>query len=144
MILEDLMNEREFRHAVTTAIISGYDPLILEAQARHETGNFKHIIGKNNFWGLKVPTKSMWLGKRVTIHTSEHEVRLPDETIGEATLRLARKYGINNRNDVKVSALNKELWNVCLPQYFRDWDSVEESIEGYIEHIKKNFPARIS
>ena len=41
------------------------------AQADHETGRFRKVIGWNNFWGIKVPRRTPWTGKVVTLPTTE-------------------------------------------------------------------------
>ena len=63
--------EQEFVKALGIAVTDGFDPLILYTHAYHETGNFKHIVGDWNYFGMKPPKH--WIGKIVRIKTQEYD-----------------------------------------------------------------------
>ena len=66
----------EFIKALRIAVLDGFEPLILYTQCYHETGNFKKIIGKYNYAGLKCPVSinppiAGWDGTRLLVTTHE-------------------------------------------------------------------------
>ena len=63
--------EQEFVKALGIAVTDGFDPLILYTHAYHETGNFKHIVGDWNYFGMKPP--GHWQGKVIKIKTQEYD-----------------------------------------------------------------------
>ncbi len=65
------MNRKDELKAQATFINGlGFDPMIVYVHAYHESGNFKHIIGNYNFWGIKKPKN--WTGKTILITTHEY------------------------------------------------------------------------
>jgi flagellum-specific peptidoglycan hydrolase FlgJ len=118
---------------------TGYDPLILTTHAFHESGGFEKIIGRNNFWGLKVPTRSEWTGLAATIMTHEYENIVDGESYAQALARIKKKYGAPVAKIEKSITYNK--WKVFLPQKFRDWQTTSEAVKFYINFIKQNYPA---
>ena len=63
--------EQEFVKALGIAVTDGFDSLILYTHAYHETGNFKHIVGEWNYFGMKPPRS--WQGKVIKIKTQEYD-----------------------------------------------------------------------
>jgi hypothetical protein len=118
---------------------TGYDPLILTTHAFHESGGFVKVVGKNNYWGLKVPQKSLWFGLTLKVWTHEYEQIDGEETENAALVRIAKKYGMSNLK-IKKSTDFKNKWLVKLPQMFRDWETVEDALKFYVEFIRNNYP----
>jgi flagellum-specific peptidoglycan hydrolase FlgJ len=138
------MNESNMKNYVEAAkrcaVSAGYDWLILTTHAYHETGGFEHIVGRNNYWGLKKPLKSSWFGMVATVWTREYEDIKEGETVKEARIRLTKKYNLNNII-VEQSVTYRNKWLVSLPQTFRDWQTTDEAIKFYVDFIKDNYPA---
>ena len=141
---------RNFISALKVAKDKGFDPLIVLAHAWHESGAFEHIIGLNNYWGVKTPDNPMnWNGKSVEVWTHEYEpvqdVMAADgkrpETQDEALLRIIRKYG---RTNARIDRQIKNNWFVALPQAFRDWDTNQDAILWYCDFIARVYPAAFS
>ena len=63
--------EQEFVKALGHAVADGFDPLIPYTHAYHETGNFKHLVGEWNYFGMKPPKH--WIGKIIKIKTQEYD-----------------------------------------------------------------------
>ena len=136
------MDKKEFiSSAKIIGLANGYDPNILITQAIHESGNFKKVIGQTNVWGLKIPQKSKWTGKVHTVFTREQIRKIPGETLSQAIIRMTKIFGVDS---IDVKSINAITWEVLLPQKFRDWQTIEESINGYINHIRINFPKAYS
>jgi flagellum-specific peptidoglycan hydrolase FlgJ len=138
------MNEKRMKEyleaAKATTETAGFDWLILLTHAYHESGGFDKVIGQNNFWGIKTPTRSEWTGLSKTVLTSEYESIVSGETETKALERIRKKYGKNTATIVKSTAYPNK-WKVSLPQNFRDWETADEAVRWYVEFIRNNYPA---
>lgn len=126
--------------AKKTASTSGFDWLILLTHAYHESGGFEKVIGENNYWGLKTPTKSEWTGKAVTLYTHEYDPVLESETEEEAIKRLSKKYNKSIAKISKTKINKKDFWKISLPQTFRDWEKTEDALKFYERFIAATYP----
>lgn len=115
----------------------GFDDLNVLTHAWHETGGFAKVIGMNNYWGLKVPTKRSWTGIAVVVPTTEFNKKAPGETPEQAVARLSKVYGVA----VRVSEASSFHWKVSLPQTFRDWARPDDALSTYCEFVRLNYPA---
>lgn len=61
--------ERALLDALPYLTKLGYSPWGCYIQALHETGKFSHVIGKANYWGIKVGAK--WTGEVIVKTTHE-------------------------------------------------------------------------
>ena len=68
--LEEVSRKEELKTQAPFINALGFDPMIVYVHAWHESGNFKHIIGNYNFWGIKCP--KAWTGKKILITTHEY------------------------------------------------------------------------
>lgn len=48
---------------------TGWNPAIVYVHAFHESGGFRKVIGKNNYWGIK--SSKTWKGKKIKVITHE-------------------------------------------------------------------------
>ena len=69
-LLPQMNKKDEFKLQFTYLNGLGFDPLIVYTHAWHESGNFKHIIGNYNYFGIKKPKN--WTGKAILITTHEY------------------------------------------------------------------------
>src|SRR3990167_7188587 len=68
--LIDLNRSLAFLKALSLVKQAEISPWAVFTQACHETGFFKRIIGINNYWGIKKPSK--WDGLTVNVATHEY------------------------------------------------------------------------
>jgi flagellum-specific peptidoglycan hydrolase FlgJ len=68
--LDPMSRKEELKAQAPFINALGFDPMIVYVHAYHESGNFKHIIGNYNFWGIKKPKN--WTGKTILITTHEY------------------------------------------------------------------------
>lgn len=138
------MNEKRMRlyiaAAQPVAVQNGWDCLIMLTHAYHESGGFDKVIGQNNFWGIKTPSKSNWTGLSKTVFTTEYESIVNGETEEQALVRISKKYGMSTGVKIELSTVYKGKWKVSLPQSFRDWSKPEEACRWYDNFIKTNYP----
>lgn len=134
------MKKEEFYNtAKKISSVNGFDPLIIVSQAYHETGGFSHVIGQNNYFGIKTPSKSVWTGLTAEVRTSEDMISLAGETEMQARIRALNIFRRRIDNIVPKIADGKNYWHITLLQTFRDWPTVEEAIKWYCEFIRKTY-----
>lgn len=137
---EEILN-RYIEEAKKCAEKTGFDWLILLTHAFHESGGFEKIIGNNNFWGLKTPSRSKWPGKSVKVYTTEYEPVNIGESYEQALIRISKKSGCYSITIEPVKINNKDFWKVSLPQTFRDWLTTEDAVAFYNVFIRNNYPS---
>ncbi|MDR2426807.1 MAG: glucosaminidase domain-containing protein [Endomicrobium sp.] len=141
------MNEKRMKEyleaAKSISETTGFDWLILLTHAYHESGGFDRVIGLNNFWGIKTPTKSNWTGLSKTVLTTEYEQVIEGESLNAAVERTQKKYG-RLVEKVDRSLTYKDKWKISIKQNFRDWETSEEAVKWYVDFIKNNYPEAFS
>ena len=116
-----------------------FDPRIIEAQVIEETGWFKHIIGWNNFWGIKYSSRK----KRQDM--TDRQVRVPTSeefgTSEEEQKKLARFWNKNLTEIISVrwDAKRKVLVIKCFA-VFADWSREHLAVRYYRQIIKDLYP----
>jgi hypothetical protein len=126
----------------------GWDRQTVITHAYHETGGFKHIIGKNNFFGITLPKE--WSGNICGVIT--HEVYVyklkGDEPQDSATIMAtdqAKKAWPTATEYVVIPSQVGQIWvRVKLVRQFADWNSVEDAITFYANKIKSMYPQSYS
>ena len=133
----------------SVAVPKGYDPLSILIQAEHESGHFEHIIGWNNFWGIKVPKRKPWTGIIVPVKTHEiftnnfHFVRFLNKKLKDI---IEVKYNervemVASDADPKVKRPRKiRTWTVKLTDSFCDWKREKYALEWYMDLIERLYP----
>lgn len=71
----------------------GFNALTVLAHACYETDNLEHVIGLNNYWGMKTPEKSKWTGLVEEVLTTEYFRKKENESIIVAKSRAAYMFG---------------------------------------------------
>ena len=64
----DIKKAEQFARAVV--FLYGFNPWAVFVQAWHESGAFRRVIGKHNYWGIKKPQN--WAGMMVSVTTHEY------------------------------------------------------------------------
>lgn len=64
-----MTKKEKFGKCIDRLWLHGWNPAIIFVHAYHESGNFKKVIGKNNYWGIK--SSSRWKGLKVKVVTHE-------------------------------------------------------------------------
>lgn len=130
------------------AVKEGYDPMSVLIHAEHETGHFEHIIGWNNYWGIKVPKKKKWEGQ--VLPQTTHEIFTNN-------FRFARF--LNRRiKDVQEVKYNEKVvmepvdvgggktekrprrirrWIVKLTELFIDWPREKDAVLWYMDLVQR-------
>lgn len=120
---------------------AGFETLAVTAHAYHETGGFAKVIGKNNYFGIKTPSQSVWTGLVAEVRTSEDIVQIAGEREDHARLRALNIFRRRIDRIAPKTVDGKHYWHVTLLQTFRDWQSPEEAIKWYCnEFIRKIYP----
>jgi len=128
-----------------------YHPYSILTHAYHETGGFQHIIGWNNFWGIKVPKRKPWTG--VVVPVSTHEVfvdnfrfarfvnsKLSDIEEIKYTERIVRiEVSIGDGKKEKRNRKERR-WTVKVKDLFCDWKREDEAILFYLDLIERLYP----
>ena len=120
---------------------AGYETLAVTAHADYDTASFTKIIGKNNFFGIKTPSQSVWTGLIAEVKTSEDIISIAGETEAKARIRALNIFRRRIYNIVPKNEKGKQYWHVTLLQTFRDWQTPEEAIKWYCyDFIRKIYP----
>lgn len=138
-----LINEKA-RPFVSCLVVSrdyGFNDFTILTHSWHESAGFKNVIGRNNYWGIKVP--STWKGSVVEVPTHEYEpvhtdtskMPMVDESLDAAKARISKKYGVLNISISRTS--NNKYWCILLPQRFIDFPTVEMAIVWYCQFIER-------
>lgn len=138
---------KRFTKATSFMEISGWTRMIVITHAWHETGQFKHIIGLNNFFGITLPQK--WTGKVCDIVT--HEVYTykmsdgPEDSEKIMAVEAAKKSWPSATEYIIVPSPIGAIWvRVKLVRKFADWDTVEDALTFYANKIKNMYPQSFS
>jgi len=139
-----MLNEKakEFiKQMLPVSKAQGFNPYSILAHAWDESGAFGHVIGKNNYWGIKTPQKSVWKGSVAEVWTHEDELIIGNETPDQAIERLIKKYGVSKgRIDGTIKNKEKTYWHFGLPLFFRDWTTCEAALSWYCDFVKQVYP----
>ena len=121
----------------------GFNPYAVLTHAWDESGAFGHVIGQNNYWGIKTPQKSVWTGIVAEVWTHEDEAIVGSESADDAIARLIKKYGVSKgRMDGTVqNKKGQSFWHFALPLTFRDWTTCEAALSWYCDFVQKVYPA---
>lgn len=123
---------KEFIAALSEAENRGFHGGIVYAHAFHETGGFRHIVGKNNFWGIKKP--EAWIGASVAVMTHEYYPRKGRsvEEFREQNPNLAAR-----SKSIEIAGDN---FKIFIPDLFIDFPSAKEAISFYCSFIERRYP----
>jgi len=121
---------REFINELSFSDNEGFNRWSVFIHAFHESDGFKSIIGRFNYWGIKVPKN--WNGLVLDLPTFEYEKIILDETKEKAKKRIEKKYGRN----VEIGNINN-YWKIILYQQFIDFKSCDNAINWYCNLIKR-------
>jgi hypothetical protein len=102
-----------------------------------ESAGFSRVIGKNNFWGIKKPSKSVWNGIVIEKDTHEYMPANLGERDDQALLRAIKRFGVQN---AEIEDLINGKWYVRLPQQFIDWPTCEAAMLWYSDLIHRLYP----
>lgn len=127
-----MTKKEKFVKCIDRLWVKGWNPAIIFVHAYHESGNFKKVIGKNNYWGIK--SSSRWKGLKVKKTTHEF-------ISVEKAEKLRKKPNKNIELVGEIFKHGKE-WHqkIKVKHWFRDWETTEEALNWYIVLIKRLYP----
>lgn len=123
-----------------------FDPLIILAHATLETGWFDHVIGQNNYWGMKAP--SDWTGLVCRKPTMEifTDVRKATDFINAKKADIIEvKMGGWRGDPVIKTDEDGQVWvlsyfTVKVFENFADWPTPEGAVDQYLSRLVRLFP----
>lgn len=115
--------------AAMERVLPDWNPIGPLVQADVETAGFRKIVGWNNFWGIKAPSK--WTGKTVRLLTTEYAKDM------KSLIRLVNQYG--DSIERATWDQKKELATLKVLADFADWWREDAAVEWYGSLIKRRY-----
>ena len=138
---KDKVKAGQFLGAVE-AHLSDWDPRIPVAQAALESGWFSHVIGWNNYFGMKYPRseKRRAMIDREPVRVSTHEyIKLAVIKRKPGYLASFLRQNIGELIDVRYERA-RERYKIQLYARFADWTREQKAIEYWEQYMKDVMP----